>query len=114
MKMKELKKKAEMMDMSEMMASKKGYEMEGKSEEECIEEAMETLIEAEKIKQDVELMAKIQKELRKQSKAISSIQDIKDRYVEVTIKSTPEDILDPETGKVSVKSVKDDGEDDVD
>lgn len=107
MKMKEMKKKAEHMDMAEKMVGEE--EMSDSDQVKC---AMETLIQAEKIKQDVSLMTKVQKELHKQSKAISSIQDIKDRYVEMTIKSAPEDILDPETGAVTLKSVKDDGDDD--
>lgn len=87
-----------------------------KNEDEMVDDpvkcAMDILIEAERIKQDAALMGQVQKEIRKQKKAIESIQDIKDRYVEVTIKSDPEDILDPDSGDVRFKSKKVDGESD--
>lgn len=125
MKMQELKRLAEMLD--EPIEKANAPESEDKkkccedpececeeSEEESedpVKEAMECLVESERIKADPILMMKVQKELRKQGKAIKSIQDIKDRYVEVTIKTDPEDILDPETGEVAFKSKKVDGED---
>ena len=109
MKLEGLKKLVEMMDESE----DEGEESKATNMNEYGDDvkcAMKILIEAEKIKEDAMLMMKVQKELRKQKKAISSIEDIKDRYVEVTIKSDPEDILDPESGDVKFKSKKVDGD----
>lgn len=128
MKLDDLKKLASMLDEKEMKPKEEqkdccsdpecdceegkcdctGSEME--SEDDPVKEAAECLIEAERIKDDPVLFMKVQKELRKQNKAIKSIEDIKDRYVEVTIKSDPEDILDPESGDVSFKSKKVDGD----
>lgn len=78
----------------------------------AVEDALETLVKAEKLKQDVKLMALVQKEIRAQKKAIGSIQDLKDRYVEVTIKAPDEEVLSDEGDVTAVKRVKDDGEED--
>jgi hypothetical protein len=104
MKLETLKALASELDTQEMKGS-------DPYSDDCVEDALETLVKAERIKQDVKLMALVQKEIRAQKKAISSIQDIKDRYVEVTIKAPDEEILTDEGDVTAVKRVKDDGED---
>jgi hypothetical protein len=85
-------------------------EPEDKYCEEAVEEAMETLIEADQIKKDIKLMGLIQALARKTGESIKSIQDIKDRYVKVSI-TTPESDLLKEDGSLEAKVKADDGSD---
>lgn len=77
---------------------------------EAVKEAFATLVEAEQIKKDVKLMGLVQAHARKQDRAIKSIQDIKDRYVTVSVR-TPEKDLFEEDGSSKVKAKTDDDED---
>jgi hypothetical protein len=69
---------------------------------EAVKAAFDTLVEAEQIKKDVKLMGLVQAHARKQDRAIKSIQDIKDRYVTVSIKTPEKDLLN-EDGSTKVK-----------
>lgn len=80
-------------------------EKEGYSDHE-VSSAMDTLMEAEKIKGDLKLMALVQKEIRSRQKAIKSIQDIKDRYVEVVTRVPETDLIDGEA-KAEARPVDD-------
>ena len=104
----EAEKEESASDIKEDLAEKDPYS------DEAVKCAAECLVESERIKDDVKLMALVEKELRKQKRAIGSIQDLKDRYVEVTIKAPKEDALDEDgnliAAETSVKRVKDDGE----
>lgn len=121
MKLADLRKLADMLDTEESKSEKGAPETKVKKPEssdpysdEAVQEACECLVEAERIKDDVKLMALVEKELRKQKRAIGSIQDLKDRYVEVTIKAPKEEALDEDgnliAAETSVKRVKDEGE----
>ena len=120
MKLADLRKLAELIDEDDGKEVKPADAKEAKEEEavadpyspEAVQEAVEHLVEAEKVKDDVKLMALVEKELRKQKRAITGISDLKDRYVEMTIKAPEEDLMDDE-GKpyVTMKPAKDDGED---
>lgn len=85
--------------------SKNGYT------EDQIEDALECLMEAEKVKQDLKLMALVQAEIRKQQRVIKSIQDIKDRYVEVTTRVPESDLIDGEA-KSTARTIAEDEEGD--
>lgn len=76
----------------------------------AIKTCFETLVEAEKIKKDVKLMGLVQAYARKQDHAIKSIQDIKDRYVTVSVR-TPEKDLFEEDGSTKVVAKTDENED---
>lgn len=116
MKLEDLKKLAAMMESEPEAEDKPEAEDETEKKDpyspEAVEEACECLLAAEKIKEDVKLMALVEKQLRKQKKAIGSIADLKDHYVEMTIKAPEEDLMD-EDGEpyVTMKPAKDDGED---
>lgn len=117
-------KLADLRKLAEMMEEEDGKEVESPETEkeekessdpyspEAVQEAVECLLEAEKVKDDVKLMALVEKELRKKKKVMSSIADLKDHYVEMTIKAPEEDLID-EDGEpyVTMKRSKDDGED---
>ena len=119
MKLADLRKLAEMIEEEDDGKEVEAPEAETEKEDapsdpyspEAVQEACECLLEAEKIKDDVKLMALVEKELRKQKRAISGISDLKDRYVEMTIKAPEEDVID-EDGEpyVTMKPAKDDGE----
>lgn len=116
MKLADLKKLAEMMDSEEPKKDSAESDDADESSDpyspEAVKEACECLIESEKIKDDVKLMALVEKELRKQKKSIGSISDLKDRYVEMTIKAPEEDLMDDEGEPyVKMKRSKDEGED---
>lgn len=56
---------------------------DGKYDEWAVEDAARTLIRAEEIKQDSKMMKLVSKQIKKQKKAINSIDDLRDRYQEV-------------------------------
>lgn len=79
-----------------------------------VKSAMDTLMEAERVKGDLKLMALVQKEIKAKQRAIKSIQDIKDRYVEVTTRVPESDLIDGEataTAKPIQEYEEEDGED---
>jgi hypothetical protein len=81
-----------------------------KFDKEELKRAADILMEAEEIKDDVMLMTAVQKYLKKNERAIKSIQDIKDRYVEVTMTVPEEDVLEEDAGTVRVKRKSTEGE----
>ena len=71
--------------------------------------ALDTLMEAERIKGDLKLMALVQKEIKSKQRAIKSIQDIKDRFVEVVTRVPETDLIDGEA-KAEARTIKDEEE----